>query len=157
MELESLTQPELIFPELAGTDAASALWAFSELIAQLGVVRDAHQVYEKLLEREELGSTGIGSGVAIPHCKVKDLDKVVVAIGILKEAIDFRATDGLPVRVLFLVLAPEKTPAAHLHALAAISRWVQTKDHVSRIVESPDRDAVLELLRQGASEGTGVK
>ena len=156
MELGALTKPELIFPELAGSDQASALWAFAEAMATAEVIDDAHQVYEKLLEREELGSTGIGNGVAIPHCKVKRLSDVVVAIGILREAVDFGASDGLPVRLLFLVLSPESEPAAHLKSLAAISRWVQADAHVERILRRPDRGFILELLRQGATEGTGV-
>ncbi|MFQ5527798.1 MAG: PTS sugar transporter subunit IIA [Thermoanaerobaculia bacterium] len=156
MELEGLTRPELIFPSLAGSDQASALWALAESMAKAGVIADAHRVYEKLLEREELGSTGIGDGVAIPHCKVKRLEEVVVAVGILGEAVDFGASDGLPVRLLFLVLSPEKSPAAHLKSLAAISRFVQADSHVQRILERPERDFILELLRQDATEGTGV-
>ena len=107
-------------------------------------------------EREELGSTGIGSGVAIPHCKVERLEEVIVAIGILDEAIEFGASDGLPVRLLFLVLSPESSPAAHLKSLAAISRWVQADSHVERILEEPSRDFILELLSEVAPEGTGV-
>lgn len=156
MELEGLTRPELIFPGLAGTDQASALWAFSLSLAEAGAIRDPQHVYEKLLEREELGSTGIGSGVAIPHCKVEHLDEVLVAIGVTREAIEFGATDGLPVRLFFVVLSPEKAPAAHLKSLAAISRWVQSDSHVERILERPDRSAILDLLREPASESTGV-
>ena len=156
MELEALTRPDLIFPELPGSDRASALWALAESLAEAGAIPDAHQVYDKLLEREELGSTGIGHGVAIPHCKVKHLSEVVVAIGITREAVGFGASDGLPVRLFFVVLSPEKAPAAHLKSLAAISRWVQAESHVERILDRPDREAILELLRQGASEGTGV-
>lgn len=156
MELGALTRPELIFPDLAGSDQASALWAFAEAVAAEEVITDAHQVYEKLLEREELGSTGIGNGVAIPHCKVKRLTEVVVAIGILGEAVEFGASDGLPVQLLFLVLSPENAPAAHLKSLAAISRWVQADSHVERILEQPDRRFILELLGQEAAEGSGV-
>lgn len=151
MELASLTRAELIFPELGGTDQASALWALSERMAQKGIVNDAHQLYEKLLEREELCSTGIGEGVAIPHCKVKKLDRVIVAVGILREGVEFGASDGLPVRLLFLVLSPEKSPAAHLKSLAAISKWVQTDSHIEQILRQPDRQSILNLFHQKAS------
>lgn len=150
MELSTLTREELIFPKLEGSDVASALWAFSECMVKQGIVNDVHQLYEKLLEREDLCSTGVGAGVAIPHCKVKKLNEVVVAVGILRSAIDYGASDGQPVRVLFLVLSPEKEPAAHLKCLAAISKWVQADSHVERILQQPDRDGILGLLRQEA-------
>ncbi len=157
MELATLTRSELIFPELQGSDQASALWAFSECMVERGIVDDAHQLYEKLLEREELCSTGVGAGVAIPHCKVKKLDEVVVAVGILRRAVEFGASDGQPVRLLFLVLSPEKSPAAHLKSLAAISRWIQADSHVERILMQPDRESILEVLRQPvASEGAAA-
>lgn len=158
MELATLTGPELIFPELEGTDRTSALLALSERIVEQGIVSDANQLHQKLLEREGLCSTGVGDGVAVPHCKVKKLGRVVVAIGVLREAIEFGASDGKPVRLLFLVLSPEKEPAAHLKSLAAISKWIQADSHVQRILEQPDRESILDLLRVPiASEGTVVQ
>jgi len=148
MELQTLTNPELIFPELPGTDRVSALRALAERVAYEGNSLDSHEIYEKLLEREDLGSTCIGRGVAVPHCKVKRLDRVVVAIGVLKEGIDYGASDGTPVRLLFLVLSPENSPAEHLKSLAAISKWVQGDSHVERILEQPDRESILDLLQE---------
>ena len=114
-------------------------------------------MHEKLLERENLCSTGVGNGVAIPHCKVKKLDRVVIAIAVLQEAVEFGASDGRLVRLLFLVLSPEKSPAAHLQSLAAISKWIQADSHVERMLEQPDRESILDLLRQQtASIDVGV-
>ncbi len=148
MELSTLTRPELIFPELPGSDRASVLFAFSECMVEQGIVSDARELHRKLLERESLCSTGVGNGVAIPHCKVKKLDRVVIALAILQEAVEFGASDEQAVRLLFLVLSPEKSPAAHLKSLAAISKWVQADAHVERILEQPDRESILDLLRQ---------
>ncbi len=148
MELSTLTRPELIFPELPGSDRASALLAFSERMVEQGIVSSARALHEKLLERENLCSTGVGNGVAIPHCKVKKLDRVIIAVAILQEAVEFGASDGRLVRLLFLVLSPEKSPAAHLKSLAAISKWIQADGHVERILEQPDRESILNLLRQ---------
>lgn len=151
MELSNLTRAELIFPELPGNDRASALRAISERMAELGIVPDARILEAKLLERELLCSTGVGDGVAIPHCKIKKLEQVVVAVGILAQPIEFGATDGQPVRLLFLVLSPEKNPAAHLQSLAAISKWIQAEARVARILEQPSPEAVLALLGEPAS------
>lgn len=155
MELQALTRPELIFPELPGTDRVSVLWAMAERVATEDGTLDAHQIFEKLLEREELGSTSIGCGVAVPHCKVKHLERVVVAIGVLNQGIEYDTKDGAPVRLLFLVLSPESAPAAHLKSLAAISKWVQGDSHVERILEQPDRDRILTMLREEESVQSG--
>lgn len=150
MELANLTSPELIFPALPGSDRASALLALSERVVEQGVTQDAQELYSRLLEREKLCSTGLGDGVAIPHCKIEQLDQVVIAVGILENPIEFGATDGVPVRLLFLVLSPEKAPAAHLQSLAAISKWVQTASHVEQVLQQPDREGILNLLRSEA-------
>lgn len=146
MNLGSLTEPALIFPELPGTDASSVLLAFAERVAGLGYVGDAGRLFEKLMEREKLGSTGIGSGVAIPHCKMHDLERAVVAVGASRRPVDFGAGDDQPVRLFFLVVSPHDTPAVHLQVLASISRWVKGDRHVARLLEMRDRQEIYEFL-----------
>ena len=152
MELHRLAAPNLIFADVPGSDAATVLKALSGLIAAGGVVKDADTLYRKLDERERLGSTGIGNGVAVPHCKLKKLDRVVMAIGTSRSGVDFAAVDGEPVRLFFVVLSPEKDPAAHLQSLASISKWVKANRHVERILLCTDADAILTLLREGGGE-----
>jgi fructose-specific phosphotransferase system IIA component len=149
--LDSLIGPELIFPELHGSDRPTVLRDFAERIAELGLVRDADSLYQKLWEREQLGSTGIGSGVAIPHCKMKGLDRAVLAVGLLRKGVDFGAVDDEPVKVLFLLVSPNDSPAEHLQALAAISRWVKADRHVDRVLKAPDRQAIYELFQHEES------
>lgn len=148
MGLDSFVTPELIFPDLAGPDPPAVLRDLAEQIAALGLVRDAGLLYQKLLEREQLGSTGIGAGVAIPHCKMKGLERAVLAIGLVKKGIDFGAVDGEPVRVLFLLVSPNDAPAEHLQALAAISRWVKADRHVEKILHASERQAIYGLLQR---------
>ena len=152
MELHRLAAPNLIFADVPGSDAATVLKALSGLIAAGGVVKDADTLYRKLDERERLGSTGIGNGVAVPHCKLKKLDRVVMAIGTSRSGVDFAAVDGEPVRLFFVVLSPEKDPAAHLQSLASISKWVKANRHVERILLCTDADAILTLLGEGGGE-----
>ena len=144
--LEALARPGLVFPRLAGTDRASVLRELAGLVAEAGVVRDGVELYERLQERERLGSTGIGSGVAVPHCKVKGLDEVVMALGVASHGIDFEAADGLPVRLFFVLLSPHKQPAAHLRSLAAISRWVQHAGRLEKLLACHDPEEILATL-----------
>jgi nitrogen PTS system EIIA component len=146
VRLASLTRPELIFPDLPSQDRASVLRALAGKIAGLGLVRDPDDLFQKLWEREQLGSTGIGSGIAIPHCKLPGLSEGVVAIGMAPGGVDFGAADGQPVRLLFLVLSPSASPAEHLQVLATISRWI--KNNGDRILQLREPEAVVQLLEQ---------
>jgi len=146
MNLGSLTEPQLIFPDLPGEDAGSVLRAFAQRVVDLGYVADADRLYDKLMERERLGSTGIGAGVAIPHCKMKGLERAVVAIAATRRPVDFGAVDGQPVRLFFLVVSPNDTPAVHLQVLASISRWVKANNHVARLVEMDQRQQIYDFL-----------
>lgn len=152
MQLQQLTDQNLIFPNLAGSDSGSLLLEFSQRLVERGIVEEANELYRMLREREELGSTGIGDGVAIPHCKCKGIRQVVVAIGTSKNGIDFSAVDGGPVRLFFVVLSPEKDPASHLKSLAAISKWVKADNHVERILEASDPESIYELLGEAGDE-----
>lgn len=146
--LGSITSPELIFPELPGADRPTVLRAFAERLAEQGLVKDADELYRSLWEREELGSTVISSGVAVPHCKLAGLDRVVVAIGLSRKGVDFDADDGAPVQLFFLVVSPQESPAGHLRSLAAISKWIKADHHVERILELDDPWSIYELTRE---------
>ena len=151
MRLGALTRPDLIFPDLPASDRPGVLRALAERVAARGLVPDAVQLYERLLERERLGSTGIGSGIAIPHCKLPGLKSGVVAVGMVPEGVDFGAVDGKPVRVFFLVISPSESPAEHLQALAAISRWLKEDRHAERLLALRDPAAISDFLRDEGS------
>ena len=151
MRLASLTRPELIFPDLPAQDRTAVLRALAGRIAGLGLVRNADDLYQKLWEREQLGSTGIGSGIAIPHCKLPGLSEGVVAIGMAPGGVDFGAADGQPVKLFFLVLSPSDAPAEHLRVLATISRWIKggMAGKADRILELREPEAVVRFLEEG--------
>lgn len=147
MRLESLTRPELIFRHLPAQDRDWVLQALAGRLADRGLVASAEELFEKLLEREQLGSTGIGAGVAIPHCKLKSLERPVLAIGVTdRPGVDFGAIDGKPVRLFFLLVSPTQSPAEHLQVLAAISRWVKEGDRVAELLDSRDAEEIYSLL-----------
>src|SRR5688572_27542140 len=96
----------LVFPNLAASTLDGVLGELAAHLEKAGVVEDAEDLARRLVERERMGSTGLGSGLAIPHCKLRDLADVVLAIGVSRMGIDFGAPDGEPVTLLFLVLSP---------------------------------------------------
>jgi len=118
-------------------------------MARAGVVPDSELIYKRLVEREDLGSTAIGSGVAIPHCKMENLSKVEVAIGLSRAGVEFESEDGKPVQLFFLVVSPTDSPAAHLRSLAAISKWVKADRHVERLLALVEPEDIWQLLQEG--------
>ncbi len=149
MRLDALTGPELILPGLEASVGEEVLRALSRHLEALRVIRDARELYDNLLEREALGSTGIGSGVAIPHGRLEGLSRAVLAIGICRRGVEFRATDAEPVRLFFVAVSPsDAVPAVHLQVLAAISRWIRADRHVARLLELDDPQAIYRLLEE---------
>ena len=150
MGLGSLTRPELILSDLTAAPApatpAGVLRAFADKLAEAGVVKDAGELFRRLREREQLSSTGIGGGIAIPHSKMPELRQAVVAVGLAPQGVDFGAADGQPVRLFFLVVSPEASPADHLRVLASISRWIKTGHNAERLLELRDPQAVQRFL-----------
>lgn len=146
MHLRALTDPRLVFSGLSCFDRPSLLRAMAERLVGAGHFSDTEELYGKLWEREQLGSTGIGAGVAVPHCKMAGIAEVVVAVALLREGVEFDAVDGKAVRLVFLVVSPEDQPAAHLHCLAAISKWIKADHHVERVLEAENASSIYGLL-----------
>lgn len=149
--LEDLTRTDLIYAGLEATDARQILREIAERMAQQGLVKSAEELHQSLMEREELGSTGIGDRVAIPHCKMEGLTEVVVAIGVAPQGVDFGAVDGKPVKIFFVVVSPAKAPAAHLQCLASISRWIKSEQHLEQILAAEDPAEIYDLIQKKAS------
>lgn len=111
---------------------------------------DAGMVLEYLEEREKLGSTGFGRGVAIPHARIPGIQRPVAALLKLCHPAQFNAADGLPVELVFGLLSPENSGAAHLHALAAISRLLRDEDVRDALADAPSEEAMYGLLTNAA-------
>jgi PTS system nitrogen regulatory IIA component len=107
---------------------------------------DAGLVVERLTERERLGSTGFGKGVAIPHGKLDGLDHLVGLFVQLDQPLDFQAVDDMPVDLIFCLLSPPDSGADHLKALAQVSRWLRDPSFVAKLRGTGSADAVLALF-----------
>lgn len=107
---------------------------------------DADSVLEGLEQREALGSTGFGRGVAIPHCRHNAVNRPTMVLLRLDHPVDFKAADAMPVSLAFGLVSPENAGATHLHALAAISRQVRDEAMLNALTDAPDEEALFALL-----------
>jgi nitrogen PTS system EIIA component len=120
--LRDLLRDDLILEELEAVDKRGVIDEFSRLLKATGRIKDTDEFIRVLLERESLGSTGIGDGVAIPHAKLHLFPEMVVAFGRSSKGVDFQSLDAEPVHLFFLLVTPDDRPGEHLRALARISR-----------------------------------
>ncbi len=134
-------------PALLVEDKKQALQALSETAARLTGLR-ARDVFMAIWNREQLGSTGIGQGIAIPHGRMANLTHVVCVFARLDRAVAFESIDGEPVDLMFLLLAPEEAGADHLKALARIARLMREPKTADKLRASRDRAALYSVLTQ---------
>jgi len=118
------------------------------LLAKESKVKDANATVEVLLEREKLGSTGIGQGIAIPHAKTEQAQEVVAAFGLSRRGVQFDSLDGDPVYIFFLLVAPPDAAGLHLKALARISRLLKDKFFRQSLRDVKDPAEVLKIIRE---------
>ena len=144
--LEFLT-PEAVVPAMRVPGKKQALHELAAHAARLTGL-DERAVFDTLLRRERLGSTGIGEGIAIPHGKLAGLADLFGLAARLDKPIDFEALDGQPVDILFLLLAPEGAGADHLKALARVARALREPGMLDRIRRTRDADALYAVLTQ---------
>ena len=107
---------------------------------------DSGEVLDGLEQREALGSTGFGRGVAIPHCRSASVNRPTMALLKLEQPVDFKAADAIPVSLVFGLVSPENAGATHLHALAAISRMVRDEAMLAALTDVPDAEALFAVL-----------
>jgi PTS system nitrogen regulatory IIA component len=145
MPLTDLVMPDAVIPTLRANGKKQVLQELAAKAAEL-TGQDERTVHEILLQRERLGSTGVGNGIAIPHGKLAKLDRLFGLFARLDHPIDFEALDGQPVDLVFLLLAPESAGADHLKALARIARLLRDSAVADRLRESRDAQAIYAVL-----------
>ncbi len=148
--LLDILSSEAVLPAVKANGKKQALQEISAHAARLTGI-DAHEIFETLLQRERLGSTGIGEGIAIPHGKLATVDKLFGLVARLEKPIDFEAIDGMPVDFLFLLLAPEAAGADHLKALARIARVLRQPGVLERLRAANDADAIYAVLLENSA------
>jgi PTS system nitrogen regulatory IIA component len=145
MQIADLLTPDSIIPVLSATSKKQALQELARVAAgRTGQAERA--IFDVLLERERLGTTGVGRGVAIPHGKLPGLDRIYGVFARVEHKIDFDAIDGEPVDLLFLLLAPEGAGADHLKALARVSRLLRDAPTCAKLRAAKDGRAIYAVL-----------
>lgn len=148
MDLSELMSEEVVkIPLVSGTKPA-VLREFVEFLEASGRLHDADRVYDDLLEREGLGSTGLELGVAVPHCRTAAVRELVVAAGVSPEGIDFAAFDGQRCHLFFLVLAPIDRPSSHIQVLAEIGSITQSAESIRGLISAQSAREFMLRLRQ---------
>lgn len=147
MKLTDLLSPQLILPDLQARGKRAVMEELCAALTKSWPGLDADRLMEVLLERERLGSTGIGDGIAIPHGKLHHLGELLLAFGRSTAGVDFDALDGKPAHLFFLVVAPEQSAGIHLKALARISRLL--KSHIVRkdLMQARDAQEIFGIIQ----------
>ena len=145
MPLTDLVAPNAVVPALKVNGKKQAIQELSARAAKL-TGQNERVIFETLMQREKLGSTGVGNGVAIPHGKLPKLGKVFGLFARLERPVDFEALDGQPVDLIFLLLAPEGAGADHLKALARVARLLRDPEVARKLRNSHDADALYAVL-----------
>ncbi|MDZ4163702.1 MAG: PTS sugar transporter subunit IIA [Smithellaceae bacterium] len=148
MKITDMLNTSFIIEELTAQTKRDVLMELAQVFPSDYILGDYDAVVNVLLEREKLGSTGIGDGIAIPHGKVSGLKELIVSFGRSREGIDFNAMDGRPVHLFFLLMAPENSAGQHLKALARISRMLKDVSFRKRLMEASDREDIFSIIAE---------
>jgi PTS system nitrogen regulatory IIA component len=148
MNIVDIMHPDDIITSLAATTKDAVLEELSAKLVERHPELDRKELLAILQERERLGSTGIGEGIAIPHGKVKRMQGLALVFGRSPDGVDFSALDGRPVHLFFLLVAPEEAVGVHLKMLARISRILKNPAVRRGLVEAPDAAAIYTIIQE---------
>lgn len=147
MELTNILDTTGIFANLRATSKKQALQELARRAADVTGLEE-RAIFAVLMERERLGTTGVGNGIAIPHGKLAELDRVHGIFARLERPVDFQAIDDQPVDLIFVLLAPEDAGADHLKALARVSRLLRDRDTCNKLRGTPEPDALYAIITE---------
>ena len=149
MKILDILDKRMIIPRLTSQNKEDVLRELVQALSQVEKQLDVDRMLAILLERESLGSTGIGDGVAIPHGKSKDVKKLVGSFGKSLSGLDFQSMDAKPTHLFFLLVAPENSSGIHLKALARISRLMKDQIFRKRLMEANSAEEIHSLFSEG--------
>jgi PTS system nitrogen regulatory IIA component len=151
MKILDVLEKEAIVMDLESKDKTGII---NELVAPAARITgtDPQAVVRVLLERERLGSTGIGGGIGIPHGKLKKLDRLVLGFGLSRKGVDFESMDGRPTHLFFLLITPERSTDLHLKLLARVSRMLKKEPLKQMLMNAASADEVISIIGQDDEE-----
>ncbi|WP_437203163.1 PTS sugar transporter subunit IIA [Planctomicrobium sp. SH664] len=154
MRLTEFVVPDAILPTLQAENKESAIRQMVASLKNAGKIRatDEETIISAILKREELGSTGIGRGVAVPHTKHPSAESIIATVAICHDGLDFESLDGEDVYILFLLISPPDRPGDHLRGLETITRHLKNDDFCNFLKQATTITQVVDLLKE-ADEG----
>jgi PTS system nitrogen regulatory IIA component len=151
MKILDVLHKEAILADLEAQDKKGILEELVAPVARISGVNHKDLV-RVLMERERLGSTGIGGGIGIPHGKLNDLKSLVLGFGLSRQGVDFESIDGKPTHIFFLLVAPEDSTGLHLKVLAQVSRTLKNELFRERLLNAADRDEIVSVIEEEDEE-----
>ncbi|HEY6417804.1 MAG TPA: PTS sugar transporter subunit IIA [Candidatus Binataceae bacterium] len=148
MKITDILNPDMVIPDLKGTAKTEVLRELAEALAKKYPEIKLDQLTAVLAERERLGSTAIGDGIAIPHGKLPGVKKILGAFGRHPKGVDFESLDGNPTQLFFVLVAPEDSASLHLKALARVSRLLKDNGFRDRLLAAPDAAEIYRLIKE---------
>ena len=150
MKLTDFVVAEAILPDLQVSSKEAAIRKMVESLKSSGSIGqgDQESIVAAILKREELGSTGIGNGVAVPHTKHPSVDRLIATVALAKGGVDFASLDGEAVYILFLLISPPDRPGDHLRGLENISRHLRNQNFCNFLKQAKTKEEVIELLHE---------
>ena len=148
MKIAEFLREELIVPDLVSSDKEGVIGELCAALVRTQPGLQSGRLTEALLEREKLGSTGIGEGVAIPHGKLPGIPGLLAAFARSKAGVDFASIDGKPTYLFFVLFAPDNSAGLHLKALARISRLFKQPQFRQSILQAPDAAAIFRIISE---------
>jgi PTS system nitrogen regulatory IIA component len=146
MKIVDLLNPAAIVADLKASDKVTALEELADAVVDVESDLDRNEILRVLQERERLGSTGIGEGVAIPHGKLKEIDRLLISFGRSASGVEFDSMDGKPAKLFFLLLAPEESVGVHLKTLARISKLLKSPGVRRRLLDATGKEDIFRII-----------
>lgn len=157
MLLSDYVKEENIIPDFAGDDKISIIKEMVEVLRACEEVTDKEGFLDGIMKREEIESTAIGNGIAIPHTRGKFCKALSISIGKSKKGIDFNALDGKPVHLVFMIAAPETAKKEYLQVIAKIARFLRSEDNKKKILDAETKGKILRVINDFDSTFPGVE
>ena len=148
---ELLDKDSIVIP-LKSLTKDDVLEEMVDILDRTGKIRDRDSVMKAIIDREKIMTTGIGNGVAVPHCKAAAVDRLVAALGISKEGIDFQAPDDDPARLIFILVAEENNPGPHVRALARLAKLLSRKEVRDALLNAGSPEDLLQVVKEKEQE-----
>ena len=148
MRLTDVLHKDLIKIPLSGKDRDASIKELIKVLLGKKSITNEKSIFQAVIDREKIMTTGVGNGIAIPHCKHQDSPDFAVALGINPEGLDFESIDKKPVKIVFLLVGPENNPGLHIKLLSRISRLMSNEELRQQLIESNDAEEALNFIEE---------